>query len=379
MIDAGFDEKSYLAKYADVREAVKAGAFASGYAHYVAFGIAEGRQGKTIAQSRKALDVTPAISAAAEQLGARFKAAPAIPESDHILAYIINHSARSATEGPQGGVAQYFEKGKEDAVQVEDVIRRLGLRRDHAILEFAAGFGRVTRHLTHLNLTASDIHDQALYFLERDIGVKAIPSAISPELMPPAPLQFDFVFVLSLFSHLPDKLFGPWLSRLSEMLTPGGFLMFTTHGEAAGEKSKALLDALDSEAGFGYLPYSDQADLGEDIYGSSIATHSGSSSSFHEDTRSLVYIRRMVGFTGSMDSAIYPNRRSITAVLSTSLSGIIHKICASFTHVQACAFSHIQVLRSPESNPVVQVQPKSLFAREQSSTEHGTSTGRPGL
>lgn len=204
------------------------------------------------------------------------------------MPYIINHSQRAVSEGARGGVAQYFEKGKEDALQVEDVIRRLNFKTPPAVLEFAAGFGRVTRHLTKLDLTASDIHDQALRFLQTEIGAAAIPSAISPELMPVSSKPFDFIFVLSLFSHLPDKLFGPWLSRLSDMLSPGGFLMFTTHGEAAADKSPLLKEALDIETGFGYLPYSDQLDIGADIYGSTIATHAYVSEQVRRFTKTRV-------------------------------------------------------------------------------------------
>ncbi|MCX5662620.1 MAG: choice-of-anchor D domain-containing protein, partial [Planctomycetota bacterium] len=38
-----FDERSYLAKYADIRNAVQTGAWSSGFAHFVAFGLKEGR------------------------------------------------------------------------------------------------------------------------------------------------------------------------------------------------------------------------------------------------------------------------------------------------------------------------------------------------
>ena len=44
-IDSGFDEDLYLSRYGDVRNAVKAGVFSSGYAHYIACGKAEGRDG----------------------------------------------------------------------------------------------------------------------------------------------------------------------------------------------------------------------------------------------------------------------------------------------------------------------------------------------
>jgi hypothetical protein len=52
-IGAGFDGESYIAKYEDVRRAVETGEFPSGYAHYVAFGKAEGRDSSaTITDSR---------------------------------------------------------------------------------------------------------------------------------------------------------------------------------------------------------------------------------------------------------------------------------------------------------------------------------------
>lgn len=43
--DSGFDEESYLSRYGDVRKAVRAGVFSSGYAHYVTCGRVEGRDG----------------------------------------------------------------------------------------------------------------------------------------------------------------------------------------------------------------------------------------------------------------------------------------------------------------------------------------------
>ena len=225
----------------------------------------------TTVHSLKAFEVTPDLVLAAARLATPLNAASAIHESDYILSYIIQHSSRSVERGPEGGLEEYFEGGRKDALQVEALVSKLGLSTTSRILEFAAGFGRVTRHLTHYQLTASDIHSEAVRFLADDIRVKAVPSAVDPGDFNPTD-RFDFIFVLSLFSHLPDLLFGRWLSRLAQILTPGGYLMFTTHGDAAGQKVPALRDALDNEFGFGFLPYSDQADLSSEIYGSSIAT-----------------------------------------------------------------------------------------------------------
>src|SRR5271157_1847569 len=55
------------------------------------------------------------------------------------------------------------------------------------------------------------------------------------------------------------------------------------------------------------------------------------------------------------------------------------RACSKASPCHECIFTHFQVLLSPELNPVSHSHPKSFFAREQSNTERGTSTGRPGL
>ncbi len=66
-IESGFDEESYLARYSDVRNVVKAGGFSSGYAHYIAFGRAEGRDCSAYLKHPslrplKAFGLTPSVS-----------------------------------------------------------------------------------------------------------------------------------------------------------------------------------------------------------------------------------------------------------------------------------------------------------------------------
>jgi SAM-dependent methyltransferase len=220
--------------------------------------------------NRKGIEITPEILAAAEL--SALGASPALHSSDNLLAYIVEFSARSKAIGPSGGVAEYFENGKQDADRIRSVMSRLNVSNDSKILEFAAGYGRVSRHLTQLNMTCVDIHADAVEFLAKEIGVSAIQSDDDPDKFDLSE-TYDFIFVISFFSHLPDKLFGRWLSRLSCLLRPGGKLLFTTHGEQAGRSIPILADALQADTGFGYLRYAtDQPDLDADVYGSSIAT-----------------------------------------------------------------------------------------------------------
>jgi SAM-dependent methyltransferase len=221
--------------------------------------------------SLRALDLTPELVSASISHAAAFHVSPALHECDNILSYIIQYSEESVAHGPAAGVHEYFQSGKSDAIKIEALIAKLGLGAQSRILEFAAGFGRVTRHLTRYHVTASDIHGDAVRFLEQELGVRAIPSDTDPDAFVTTE-RFDFIFVLSLFSHLPAGLFERWLARLAQTLSPGGFLMFTTHGDTAGRKIQAFADALDHETGFGFLAITDQGDIAPELYGSSIAT-----------------------------------------------------------------------------------------------------------
>jgi SAM-dependent methyltransferase len=53
-------------------------------------------------------------------------------------------------------------------------------------------------------------------------------------LAPPFPYPdctFDFVYTLSIFTHLSEALQFQWVQELSRVLGPKGFLLVTTHGE----------------------------------------------------------------------------------------------------------------------------------------------------
>ncbi len=102
------------------------------------------------------------------------------------------------------------------------------------------------------------------------MGVKTILSASNPTDLKIVHNQFDVVFALSFFSHMPDNTWGLWLKTLFDALKPGGYLIFTTHGMTSSRKYFG--NPVIPESGMWFSPSSEQKDLDVADYGNTIVT-----------------------------------------------------------------------------------------------------------
>lgn len=222
--------------------------------------------------SAKAVDITDVMIESARAAATHFGVCAELHESDQLLGYFIN---RMGMEEKSAAIS-YIDGGHHDAISIVKLKERLGMANSpYRVLEFASGFGRVTRHLKVLspndNLVASDIHQEACEFIANKIGVVSKVSSINPANLDVGS-EYDLIFVLSLFSHLPSKTFGLWLEALYRLLAPGGYLMFTTHGQTAIEKGREYFGTCEyEEPGFAYRRDSDQTDLDGSDYGTAVA------------------------------------------------------------------------------------------------------------
>jgi len=102
------------------------------------------------------------------------------------------------------------------------------------MLEFACGYGRLTRFLVDAmpreRIWVSDVDEQAVDFERSAFGVNGFVSSRNPAEIH-CDERFDLIFVVSLLSHVPRNAFGPMLAKLLSMLTPGGILAFTVDDE----------------------------------------------------------------------------------------------------------------------------------------------------
>ena len=223
-----------------------------------------------------------------EVVAESYRVSPRIHPADHIFWWLYNDPART----DKVGVArEYLEGGAHTAKALSDLLTTFRpIDAPFTLLDFAAGYGRVTRHfrneLPSARVVACDIHPEAVRFI-RELGFPAAQSASVPEQLQIAQ-QFDVVYALSFFTHMPLATWGRWLGVLSRSLTSTGLLIFTTHGIPAMQRMGVT--AL-NEDGFYFIPFSEQKDLSTDEYGATATSFNFVSKHLRTSGLDLRYFR----------------------------------------------------------------------------------------
>jgi SAM-dependent methyltransferase len=163
-------------------------------------------------------------------------------------------------------LAAYFDSGRHIWQTVRQILSwRFGSPRACGrFLDFASGYGRVTRHivaeLPRESVWVCDIYAEGVAFQERTFGVKGIVSTSDPQDLR-FETRFDCILVSSLFTHLPDARFSGWLRRLGAALTPGGMLLFSVNDLSRWREGPP------PASGIAYSPKSESGSLSTEEYG----------------------------------------------------------------------------------------------------------------
>lgn len=208
---------------------------------------------------------------AAQQIAQKYDVVPVIHAEDHIFRFVKTHERFAGDT--RAALDYYFSTGRESAEKLVAIKNEVGRAGKCSLLEFASGYGCVTRHLTQFSsefsLTACDIHPDAVRFITEKLQTPCLGSVNQPEDFV-LEKQYGMVFALSFFSHMPRRTWGRWLAALYRAVEPGGHLIFTTHGLVSQRKMipHAEVDA----TGFWFNENSEQSDLDTVEYGSTITT-----------------------------------------------------------------------------------------------------------
>ena len=134
-------------------------------------------------------------------------------------------------------------------------------------LDFGCGYGRVIRLLAKRipphRITACDVVAEGVDFCASEFGVRPLHSRESLSSLVLG--TYDFVYAISVLTHLDEENSEEFLHLLGDSVAPGGLFLFTTHGSHALEhperygvgyaERKAELAELVAKRGTAYLPY----------------------------------------------------------------------------------------------------------------------------
>lgn len=157
----------------------------------------------------------------------------------------------------------FLTSGKTVVDDMDSFMRQNGVELESCkeVLDFGCGCGRLIRHLgarTKAGLSGSDYNPNLVSWCANNLKFGQFKTNL---LEPPLQFEantFDFVYARSVFTHLPHDLQLKWMAELRRVLTPGGFLYFTQHGNPLA----ANLPPTDRErydAGDLIVTYSDRA------------------------------------------------------------------------------------------------------------------------
>ncbi len=188
-----------------------------------------------------------------------------IHTDDEMLSFFLHAQGRDLEQA----VAMYLESGRLIwATERQILAWRFGPQPwRRRVLDFASGFGRVTRHMVteveREDVWVSDIYAKGVAFQERHLGVHGMVSTTEPESFL-CDLTFDAILVSSLFTHLPEARFVSWLRRLGSLVAPGGLLLFSVHDLALRHDGEG-----DATAGILFQEISESGSLETKDYGTS--------------------------------------------------------------------------------------------------------------
>ena len=201
-----------------------------------------------------------------------------IDERDDIFRFFANH------EIAKNPIREYLSDGWRTLSELMLLLETVDkpLSKTGSVLEFAAGFGRFTRHLVKVlpgRVTCTDVMPGSVDFLREQFGVEGFYSSHDPEKVS-LPAKYDLVFVLSMFTHLPTRMWVPWLRALQRMVKPGGLLVFSVHNEQTASEIGVGFDP----AGTHFIASSESPSIDGQTYGTTFTTRK-----FVEDSVSGVF------------------------------------------------------------------------------------------
>ncbi len=145
----------------------------------------------------------------------------------------------------QFDVEAFYQNGVTGAACIDQVLRKQGLDINQfaRILDFGCGCGRVIRQwhkLVQSKLYGVDYNPRLIRWCRCNLPFADFAANKPNARLPFSDGAFDFIYSISVFTHLTEPNQRFWMDELVRILKPNGYLLFTVHGTSR-------LGALNSE------------------------------------------------------------------------------------------------------------------------------------
>jgi SAM-dependent methyltransferase len=130
----------------------------------------------------------------------------------------------------------FIEGGQKASASMGGVLARNGynMAQFRRMLDFGCGCGRVLRQwqgLSGVERHGTDYNARLVEWCARNLPFARVAvNGLNPPLAYPTE-HFDFVYALSVFTHLPEDTQHAWMAELRRILRPQGLLVITLHGD----------------------------------------------------------------------------------------------------------------------------------------------------
>jgi ubiquinone/menaquinone biosynthesis C-methylase UbiE len=144
--------------------------------------------------------------------------------------------------------SRYFINGRKTAEWLIDLVSPYINFADVHVLDWGCGPGRIIRHLPTLLPDAAKFYGTDYNFASIDWCRENLDGIEfgKNELHPPleySEASFNWIYGISIFTHLSKPAHKEWMDELFRVLKPGGILFLTLHGEVF--KNKLDSDEID--------------------------------------------------------------------------------------------------------------------------------------
>lgn len=131
--------------------------------------------------------------------------------------------------------------GNKCANDIESAVRKVGydLAKFQRILDFGCGCGRTLVHLHDLapraQIDGTDIDESAIEWCKTHLRFATFTFGNASPPADYASDTFDFIYAISVFTHLDEDYQFRWLEELRRIVKPGGVLLLTVDSSLVGE------------------------------------------------------------------------------------------------------------------------------------------------